>query len=277
MIKRGGPPPDSQEPHYSILWVPPDHREPTSLTMSVQGWRFFRIGIVILAGLIVIMFVTWGVFLHRALSYDRLMHENETLKVSVEKLDLLKNKVEEMEILDSQIRRALGSRPGLTQEDRALLRERFRNRQWDNGPSGEESADLASVPTLLPVVGMITRKFSDDPLAGGQGHRGVDFAATSGTPIVASASGRVLFAGWTQQYGYTIAIGHANSYTTFYGHAQALLFSSGDDVKQGEPIGMVGSTGVSTAPHLHFEIWKDGKAVDPLKVLQENSGTFTAK
>ena len=275
MIKRGGPPPDSQEPHYSILWVPPDHREPTSLTMSVQGWRFVRIGLGILAVMIVVMFVTWGVFLHRALSYGRLSHENEVLKASTEKLDLLKTKVEQMQILDTQIRRALGSRPGLTQEDRALLRERFRNRLCDTGQSGEDAVDLLAIPTLQPVLGILTRKYSDDPLAGGHGHRGIDFAAGTGTPIVASAAGRILFAGWTQQYGYAVTIGHANGYATFYGHAAALFFSAGDDVKQGEPIGMVGTTGVSTAAHLHFEIWKDGKPVDPLTILKR-SGTNTA-
>ncbi len=278
MIKRGGPPPDSQEPHYSLLWIPPDHREPTSLVMSVQGWWWIQLGLALLVVLVILIVVTWGVFLHRALAYDQLIRENESLRQSTEKLELLKTRVEQMQILDSQVRRALGSRPGLTPEDRALLRERFRNRLWDNGSQTNSGiVDPTAIPTLMPVTGFLSRKYSDDPLAGGRGHRGVDFAATAGSPIIASASGRVLFAGWTQQYGYAIAIGHRSGNTTFYGHMNALFYSAGDDVKQGDPIGLTGSTGVSTAPHLHFELWKDGMPVDPFTLLKANSPVATGK
>ena len=116
-----------------------------------------------------------------------------------------------------------------------------------------------------------------DLLRGGQGHRGVDFAAQNGTPIVAAGSGKVLFAGWTQQYGYAMVIGHTSGYCSFYGHTQSLFFSAGDEIQQGEPIGLVGTTGVSTAAHLHFEIWKDGKPIDPLTVIKSNAAALTAK
>ncbi|MDK9698660.1 MAG: M23 family metallopeptidase [bacterium] len=275
MLKFGGPPADSEGKHYQLLWVPPDHREPVSLTMSVIGWRWIRIAIVMLAVMLIGMVITWGVFLRQALSYDRLVQENKSLKVSVVKLDEMRMQLESLQILDDQVRRALGSRPGLTAEDRALLRERYRSKQFSSSSrSGQELSDVTFLPTLMPTVGLVSRHFTNSPFAGNEGHRGIDIASASGTPIIAAASGTVLFSGWTQQYGNTLLVGHPSGYTTMYGHAQMFFWNAGDIVRQGEPIGLVGSTGKSTGPHLHFEVWKENSVIDPMTMISENR--FTA-
>lgn len=268
MLRRGAID-DPSQPHYALHWYAPNESEPTTLALSVQGWRFIRIGLLIFAVLMVLMMVLWGVFLHRFFAYDRLVTENQTLQKSSETLEQLRVKLERMQILDSQIRRSFGNSSGITEEDRALLRDRFRTLELLGGNSSNAGpVDPSAVPTRFPVTGIPTRGYRQSPLGGIIGHRGVDFAAAAGTPILAAGTGRVLFSGWTQQYGNTLAIGHSSGTITLYGHAQALFRSAGDDVRQGDPIGLVGSTGISTAPHLHFEIWENDRTVDPFTYLK---------
>lgn len=98
-------------------------------------------------------------------------------------------------------------------------------------------------------------------------HQGVDFAASRGTEIRSAATGMVEFAGTRDGYGLMVQIRHGNGYQTRYGHASELLVKSGQMVERGEKIALVGSTGRSTGPHLHFEVLKNGKAANPLKFL----------
>ena len=114
-------------------------------------------------------------------------------------------------------------------------------------------------------------------------HAGTDFAAPAGTPIYAAASGYVQVAGWSSGgYGNYVIIYHgkmydANTYSTLYGHMRSVATSAGKYVKQGELIGYVGSTGNSTGPHLHFEVIKNGKKVDPLKVKAATGTNLAGK
>lgn len=98
-------------------------------------------------------------------------------------------------------------------------------------------------------------------------HQGIDFAASKGTEIRSAAAGMVEFAGDKEGYGLMVQIRHGNGYQTRYGHASRLLVKSGQMVKRGDIVAHVGSTGRSTAPHLHFEVLKNGKAANPLKFL----------
>lgn len=101
-------------------------------------------------------------------------------------------------------------------------------------------------------------------------HLGVDYAARRGTPIVAAGSGRIIFAGRTRGYGKLIKIRHADGYVTLYAHQKSFRrgMKKGKWVKKGHTIGYVGSTGLSTGPHLHFGLYKHGRAVNPLRVVQ---------
>lgn len=94
-------------------------------------------------------------------------------------------------------------------------------------------------------------------------HSGIDYPAPKGTPIYASAGGRVIFSGYRSEYGNTVEIDHGGGLVTRYAHASSLLVKSGQIVMPGEQIAKVGSTGRSTGPHLHFEIMRDGRFVDP--------------
>lgn len=101
----------------------------------------------------------------------------------------------------------------------------------------------------------------------GRMHEGVDFAASTGSPIYAADSGKVTFAGTRSGYGLCVMINHGNGYQTLYGHASKLLVKTGQSVKKGEKIANVGSTGRSTGPHLHFEVKKNGVPKNPLNYI----------
>jgi murein DD-endopeptidase MepM/ murein hydrolase activator NlpD len=98
-------------------------------------------------------------------------------------------------------------------------------------------------------------------------HRGMDFSCSTGTNVLAAASGIVAEATYKSDYGYTVLITHTNGTQTRYAHMSQLLVKTGDVVTQGDVVGLSGSTGDSTGPHLHFEIIVDGERVDPQPYL----------
>ncbi|WP_017299370.1 murein hydrolase activator EnvC family protein [Nodosilinea nodulosa] len=98
-------------------------------------------------------------------------------------------------------------------------------------------------------------------------HAGVDFAASYGSTIHAADSGRVIFAGWYGGYGQAIIIDHGGGLSTLYGHTSRIFVQEGQAVQQGQAIGAVGSTGLSTGPHLHFEVRQNGNPVNPMGYL----------
>jgi murein DD-endopeptidase MepM/ murein hydrolase activator NlpD len=99
-------------------------------------------------------------------------------------------------------------------------------------------------------------------------HKGIDYAAARGTPIKAAGDGRVTLAGRHGGYGNAVVIQHGNSYKTLYGHMQGFAkgVRTGSSVKQGQIIGYIGTTGLSTGPHLHYEFQVNGRHVNPLSI-----------
>jgi peptidoglycan hydrolase FlgJ len=131
-----------------------------------------------------------------------------------------------------------------------------------------------AVALHLPLRGRVSSGFGErhDPMHGRvRRHAGVDIAAPQGTPIAAAAAGKVVFAGRRGGYGNLVEIEHADGQRTRYAHAARLLVQVGDEVKPGQPIATVGSTGRSTGPHLHFEVKKDGARIDPLQAVAKDS------
>jgi len=105
-------------------------------------------------------------------------------------------------------------------------------------------------------------------LWGNQFHTGQDFAAPHGTPVKAAEAGRVVFAGWDGSYGLKIAISHVGGTETWYGHLSRINVKVGQRVKVGQFVGRVGATGNVTGAHLHFEVRRYGKPVDPIRWLR---------
>jgi len=131
---------------------------------------------------------------------------------------------------------------------------------------------FAATPSVAPVAGWITSGFGwrTSPFTGRrQFHRGLDIAAEPGAPILATASGRVAFAGVRGPLGRTVEIDHGHGVRTTYGHAASLDVRAGQRVKRGDRLGAVGSSGRSTGPHVHYAVRVNGRPVDPSDYLLE--------
>lgn len=170
---------------------------------------------------------------------------------------------------------AVATAPDLTEMLDELTRQiKDRERQLSVLESMISTRNLSRqiVPGGRPVTqGWISSYFGHraDPFTGRKAfHRGVDFAAPAGAQVVAVASGVVTYAKKRFGYGNTVEINHGNGYVTRYGHNQRLLVKVGETVKKGQPIALIGSTGRSTGPHLHFEVLKQGRAVDPMSFVR---------
>ncbi len=132
---------------------------------------------------------------------------------------------------------------------------------------------MADIPVGVPLYGRITSKFGyrKDPFNGRLAfHSGLDLKAKPKQPVFATANGRVKFAGWSGGYGKLVIIKHKYGYETYYGHLYKIRVKKGQWVKAGTVIGYAGSTGRSTGVHLHYEIRRYGKLLNPLRYLYLN-------
>ena len=132
---------------------------------------------------------------------------------------------------------------------------------------------LSILPDLWPTEGGVISSMyggRTGPINGGfDWHPGLDIAVDIGTPVYAAAMGTVEMAGWNGGYGQYVKIRHGNGYESAYGHMSGIAVTTGQQVRKGEIIGFVGSTGYSTGPHLHFEVFVDGENIDPLYMLKK--------
>ena len=140
--------------------------------------------------------------------------------------------------------------------------------QWIDAANAARPAPVA-VGTIFPVPGRITSYFGNryhPILHFTRFHAGIDFHGTSGTPIVATADGQVARAGWAGGYGRQVRLAHGGGLTTSYSHMSQIAAEPGTIVRAGQVIGYVGSSGLSTGPHLHYEVQRNGTPVNPLSV-----------
>lgn len=131
---------------------------------------------------------------------------------------------------------------------------------------------LECKPDAMPAAGEIVSGFGPrrDPVYGSLNyHRGIDIANKKGTAISAAGDGIVTFAGWNDSYGNIVVISHGYGYKTVYAHLSAIEIELGNNVKKGDHIGAMGTTGKSTGTHLHFEVHFEGVQINPMKVLAQ--------
>lgn len=144
----------------------------------------------------------------------------------------------------------------------------------------DEKLKKSLVPSEYPVKDVSLGSgfgWRVDPLTGQRAlHTGVDFPADTGTPILAAAGGVVVTQEYHPAYGHMVEIDHGNELITRYAHASRVHVKIGDIVKRGQKIAEVGSSGRSTGPHLHFEVWLSGLVQDPMKFFQTSGTTNTA-
>jgi len=134
---------------------------------------------------------------------------------------------------------------------------------------------LKHTPSIMPVDAWLSRGYGNkiDPFSGQRAfHAGIDLACNKGTTIIAPADGRVEYAGWKVGLGIMVKIDHGFGLATIFAHMSNHVARTGDRLKRGDKIGEVGATGHATGPHLHYEVWKDGRTQNPLHYI--NSRTY---
>jgi len=137
----------------------------------------------------------------------------------------------------------------------------------------EKLSVLQASPSIWPTRGFLTHSYGwrKDPFTGKRDfHRAIDISSRAGQEVVATADGTVVFSGWRRGYGNLVVISHGFGKTTKYAHLSKIKAQVGYRMRRGEIIGYVGSTGRSTAPHLHYEVIVDGRAANPLSYIVED-------
>lgn len=204
---------------------------------------------------------SWVVLVLRAGNADELQREVDLLRARNDSMAIFARRLARMEARQQQIRGLFGS----AEQAEAGL--------WLPTPSGVArrvggpiAGDTVTTPSMWPLTeaGFVTQSLLD----GDQGeHPGIDIAVPSGSYIRAAGGGEVIEAARDPVYGFFVLIDHGNLYWTRYGHASYLAVERGQEVRRGEVIALTGSSGRSTAPHLHFEILRNGRPVDPLTMV----------
>lgn len=246
-------------------------------------------------GIVVFCAALYGFYgLTQHILHLRIERENQALRAENEKqrqqLDHLNQRVEAVE----ESTRRLAEKSGVEQGpqpaaaiimhgaggpalplDEAMALEYKTNQLEQELRSYEASlSEHALTPSLWPIAGTLESGFGGrrNPFGGGgsEFHTGQDIEAPSGTPISAAANGVVTYAGCMNGYGQIVIVDHGDGLTTRYGHMSRIEATVGQTVARGQLIGLVGSTGRSTGPHLHYEVRINDKPVDPLPYLLTN-------
>jgi len=211
----------------------------------------------IITGLIVAMLIfviylvaVYGRVYYLALQCQRYQRLNEELRISMNNLNKLKQELQ----VSENFRRKLSNLLGLEKTPLPINIEVIGENKSEKGVKIENFA-RRDVPSILPVRGFISQSFTPE-------HPAIDIAAMQGTPVVASADGFVKEVGWDSVYGNYVTLEHG-TYSTFYGHLFKADVTKNDRVVTGQVIGYVGSTGVSSSPHLHYGVKLNGRWVDP--------------
>lgn len=205
---------------------------------------------------------SWVPLALRAKSAGEKQQEIDLLRARNDSIEVFVRTLARLEARQNQIRGMFGS---AEQEDARL---------WLPAPGGSArrvgapvAGDTVTTPNMWPLTeaGFVTQSLID---GADRDHPGIDIAVPSGSYIRAAGGGEIIEAARHPDYGLFVLIDHGNGYWTRYGHALYLAVERGQQVRQGEVIALTGSTGRSTAPHLHFEILRNGRPVDPLSMVQ---------
>lgn len=251
----------------------------TTVSFSVPGK--LAIALIIILGVLLAGLAFSGYTYVRltilAMDVGRLERENAVLTSQTQKIDEIKAEIAEVEKMRRQIEAWAGMASSEVEGEGSI--------EMAEGAEGDENA-YVYVPMwprrysyeimrdvylyhshllpdmIIPASGWVSRQY----IGGAEGqpaHPGVDIVAATGTPVRCVLDGEIAFAGWDEIYGNLVRVEHNDSISTVYGHNDEILVKEGEHVAKGDVIARVGNTGRSTAPHLHFEVLKNGIAEDP--------------
>lgn len=254
---------DTKRGGMSILLVPEDGGESRSIRLSSLRKKILKWTAGLLALLLLGVLISWGYLAREAVLARELRHEVEVLRAERARVEGLARRLEELEGRYQRVRNLFGADVAPPASDLWLPPTSGRT-------DGEEVPSTDRLPTSWPLTlkGFITQPL----LEGSQGdHPGLDIAVPTDSYIRSAGPGRVVEVGDDPVYGLYVVVEHDQGYRSLYAHASRTFVEEGVEVRRNEVIALTGSTGRSTAAHLHFEIQRDGETVDPLSLVQQPS------
>jgi murein DD-endopeptidase MepM/ murein hydrolase activator NlpD len=287
---------EKRRKRLTILLIPDDDTEPFSLNLTTRFIKF----LLVIGVFLLIHIILGGIFYWRYAVLNRentkLRHQNTELSETREKIYEILPVVDDLVKEQEKVLNAMGVKEqGFTNFSHSNPLEATPkldnyagiNRQSESYKpilkgTHNENLDflkeknsqfhdfVRNLPTWLPVAGYMSQDFT--PLnwlsvLKREGHLGIDIVADVGTPIHAAGDGFVVFSEWTFDLGNLIIVYHGSGFFTYYGHNDRNVVADRTYVRKGQVIGFVGNSGKSSGPHLHFEIWRNGTAIDPKDVL----------
>jgi|TARA_B100000965_G_scaffold106537_1_gene87926 murein DD-endopeptidase MepM/ murein hydrolase activator NlpD len=229
---------------YKILFISPF----SDKSWQIEFSRFTFISSIAISSILIIGSLVLLYFSSPIIKeYLRVSTINREIKQQKEIINNIDESIEEIALMKSYIDSIIGT-------------EKINNLNEDN----IRYVVTNNLPSVKPTDGLISKKYNSETK-----HLGIDLVNVVGTPIFAVASGQVVISDFSDNFGYYIILDHQNGYITHYYHNQENFFKKGDSVIAGDVIAKLGNTGMSTGPHLHFEIWKDGEPIDPITFFDD--------
>ena len=268
---------------YTIMLVTAGHQGAKSFSVKKSHIRIAICSVLVFAFLSLFSFSTSYIY------YKDSSKKTESINKLVSTIDLLSQDIDNSRISEAKLRNKLQGIEETLIEMQDILQKKGIKKELSIGGEFIPAEKLTlsyveymkkdiedlfntmiSTPVGTPLTGKINSSFGyrKDPFKKRAGfHSGIDIDANYGQKIVATADGKVTKASWHSSYGKTVIIEHENGYETLFGHLSSITVKEGDLVKVGNVIGKAGSTGRSTGTHLHYEVIKDGKRVNPKNFL----------
>jgi murein DD-endopeptidase MepM/ murein hydrolase activator NlpD len=255
----------------TLLIVPDDEGDPKRYRMPLWLYRTLLVSIVVIVLAPIAYIALYYDVIAKAADADRLIEENESLRRYQYKVQILEQSLMETRQLMADIAAMAGL-------DSVFLADLYMEEPADTSANSQPRLKSISrtlpptspIPDGFPATGWISRGFSDIP---GKHHSGIDLALPVGSPVYATAFGVVESVGFDSIFGETVVLSNNDSIKTVYGHNSQLLVQVGDTVFAGQRIALSGNTGISSAPHLHYEIRVNGKAINPIKFFVHENQT----
>ncbi len=265
--------------HLTLMMVPEDERDVRKIRVSYRALRWGGAGAVTLGIVLLLALGSYGSVLSRATRAALLERENRRLAAENAKVDEIVENLERSERTYQQIRSLAGLGEGATPVAAAVLPvdEGSAPEPAREGPALVPSEPTRQEPTPEPGPGggrepggwpLQVRGFTTARFEGAGGHTGVDIAVPRETPVLATAAGVVAEAGYDSILGHYVVLAHAGEFETAYAHNVRLLVERGQRVARGEAIAYSGDSGRSSAPHLHYEVRRSKRPVDPEPYLR---------
>lgn len=244
--------------YLTVVIVPHHKGGQRSLHLSYDLLRWLALAGLLAVVLIAVLIVSYGQILWRATQYELMLNKQHQMEAEFAKLEELKSELDRMRLQEAKLRQMLGipKQPdtlSVNQVSQVVPAKPETVPVFVSPALGEDRF----LPSLMPTRGWISAGLSST-------HQGVDIAARFGQPIWSTADGLVTFADWDSYFGNKVVIKHGEKYLSIYGHCDKILVKSGQPVRRGQMIALVGSSGKSTGPHLHYELHFAGRIVDPV-------------